>query len=837
MSNATVPKINSLHGKVDKSVAAHCGEEKSWLHIHHDEDILPNYFDKGRSLDEFDDVEFDDIQFQYDFRLHRESIQALSEVGSALQSFLPMITYHRHVWWNYGYRLTLEKDECLSLLLRNLGPTAHPEKEIPRGAIGNNSPRNQKPPPASNVHVTLSVKRNGILKAITRKELLKSPLGIGYICSNLINQSALQELAVNNEFIILRISMNINKNYFNIEELISETPSIELMREPGNNELLELVLANGQSLDSDFVFTRGKQALLCEMRNDTYRSGASNDATSYHVHKRILKQRSFVLDGILREKCSLPTDQLLVIDNEDRIIFPYLTDDDMKFLLTYLYTGEIILPNYNGFARVGRVLSLLIDREQLVRIFMEWQKLIVKNLLQFEKSKDENVIVEESFKALISVFSAPYGALPHAKRVAISLLADQLEKVISVKLGGKMNSFDGRSESKLVQFPNGKVVGARWMVRRILGTGAYGAVYEVQSIKDPLISGALKAESNSAADSILKLEVEVLKQLQHRKYTVRLLYSGKRETYSYMVMTLCGPDLITLKHMKNLTTFSESTTLRIAILSLYAIKQLHEIGFVHRDIKPSNIAISPSAADRHIMYLLDYGMVRKYAIYSNKRWLIRQPRKRVLLRGTLRYCSVNTHKRHEQGRVDDLWSLMYMLIDLRSNHLPWGKATREDRILYLKESVSDKELLSKGNMEFYEKILEHLRKLRYADRPDYLHMYKLMVSPMIGKQYQFNEPYDWEVASESETQEESSSLKKSYTSSSKSASPTNEFHFTAANVVIPEDIPLAQEIAFDEGENDVPDILKTAYHVCHRRQDRDRRVPQEESNIPNEDLP
>lgn len=41
----------------------------------------------------------------------------------------------------------------------------------------------------------------------------------------------------------------------------------------------------------------------------------------------------------------------------------------------------------------------------------------------------------------------------------------------------------------------------------------------------------LQAESNFATDSILKLEVEVLKQLQSRKYTVRLLYSGKRKTY------------------------------------------------------------------------------------------------------------------------------------------------------------------------------------------------------------------------------------------------------------------------------------------------------------------
>ncbi|VDP14039.1 unnamed protein product [Onchocerca flexuosa] len=59
----------------DTSVIAHCKEEKSWLHVHHDEDSFPNYFENSSGLDEFGNVEFNDIQFQYDFRLHRKSIQ------------------------------------------------------------------------------------------------------------------------------------------------------------------------------------------------------------------------------------------------------------------------------------------------------------------------------------------------------------------------------------------------------------------------------------------------------------------------------------------------------------------------------------------------------------------------------------------------------------------------------------------------------------------------------------------------------------------------------------------------------------------------------------------
>ncbi|VDM95451.1 unnamed protein product [Thelazia callipaeda] len=392
------------------------GEENSQLFIHSDEDAFPNYFENGLGLDEINDTNCEEIQFQYDFRLHQESVKAMIDLGGNLQSFIPMITYHKHVWWYYGYKLQLEKDMSLSLLLKSLGPTARPDKEVPRGAIGNNVPRNQLPPPGNSVHVLLAVKKDGNLQAIVEKNLYDIGNADGYICSELISLVKLHEIIKTNEFIILRVSINISKTYFNIKKLINSNITSAIKKKATSEEmnLLEMVLKQEKTPSSDFVFTRG--------------SGENNDATSYHVHKNIIKRRSFVLKGIFRQKYSLPTDQLLVVHTEDRIIFPYLIDDDMDFLLTYLYTGKVILPKFNGFARVGRVISFLISPEQLVEIFMQWEYLIVMNLLEIEKQNNSNDIVEESFKALISVYSAPYGALPHAKRMAMSLLADQLTK-------------------------------------------------------------------------------------------------------------------------------------------------------------------------------------------------------------------------------------------------------------------------------------------------------------------------------------------------------------------------------------------------------------------------
>uniref|UniRef100_A0A915AQB4 Protein kinase domain-containing protein n=2 Tax=Parascaris univalens TaxID=6257 RepID=A0A915AQB4_PARUN len=367
------------------------------------------------------------------------------------------------------------------------------------------------------------------------------------------------------------------------------------------------------------------------------------------------------------------------------------------------------------------------------------------------------------------------------------------------------------STNPIVEFPVGKIIGTRWKITKRIGNGAYGAVYEAQSLKDEHLFAALKVESNEAEESILKVEVEVLKRLLNRPNTVRLLHSGKREMYSYLVMTLCGPDLTQLKNHNKLSSFSESTTLRIGILCLYAIKQVHEVGYVHRDIKPSNMAIGATGADCRIIYLIDYGMVRRYADRRQGKWQIRAPRKKALLRGTLRYCSLNTHNRIEQGRVDDLWSLIYMLIDLRTNHLPWGRTRREDRIVYLKENTSDRQLTAECKLDCYEKVLAHLRRLKYADRPDYVYIYETMMITVTQKNYSFNDPFDWE----------SSTVKHEIISPNgsnlnvldASSVGVGEQRLSGKFGVSEIEFPTACYAAFMEKDNDVPDISKTQYYI------------------------
>lgn len=73
-----------------------------------------------------------------------------------------------------------------------------------------------------------------------------------------------------------------------------------------------------------------------------------------------------------------------------------------------------------------------------------------------------------------------------------------------------------------------------------------------------------------------------------------------------MVMTLCGNDLMSLRRQSK-EGFSENTLIRIAIHALYAIKQVHEMGFIHRDVKPGNMMNGTVGREKRMFFLIDYG--------------------------------------------------------------------------------------------------------------------------------------------------------------------------------------------------------------------------------------
>ncbi|XGW17041.1 hypothetical protein V3C99_002010 [Haemonchus contortus] len=301
------------------------------------------------------------------------------------------------------------------------------------------------------------------------------------------------------------------------------------------------------------------------------------------------------------------------------------------------------------------------------------------------------------------------------------------------------------SDAGPVQLPKGKIVGQRWRIIKKLGEGGCGSVYKVQDIKNHNAEAALKAESNFVAGgTVLKLEVQILNRLKGRPHVPQLIHSGKKETYCYMVMTLLGDTLSTLQRRTGRIS-SVSTQTRVGINVLFGVKQIHDVGFVHRDLKPANVAVGQvNTPEYRFLHILDFGLAREFIVRGeDKKLQMRRPRPRALFRGTTRYCSVNTHDKGEQGRVDDLWSVLYMLAEMRGR-LPWANLRDKKDICESKRSTTHERLLGNSPVHLV-KFARHLDTLNYYSHPNYAYIFNQFMEIMkAGKFNRFTDPFDWE---------------------------------------------------------------------------------------------
>ncbi|CEF67219.1 Asator [Strongyloides ratti] len=272
----------------------------------------------------------------------------------------------------------------------------------------------------------------------------------------------------------------------------------------------------------------------------------------------------------------------------------------------------------------------------------------------------------------------------------------------------------------------GLIIGSRFKILEKLGEGGCGSIYTARDINTGIRVAVKTSENGTDEANILKIEAAVLKRLEGRNNVAQILAEGKKQSFSYIVMTLLGGSFTDLKH--KCKTFTSSTLIRISIQILNGIKELHEVGFIHRDIKPDNICIGRKGGALKVIHLLDFGLCREYIITIDGKATLREPRQsKILFRGTPVFCSIDAGNGKEQGRHDDLWSMI----------------VSRDEITAYKIETKDEHLFP-GYPEFIE-ITKYLRTLTYYKRPDYGKIYLVLKTVLTSNGSLFTDPYDWEV--------------------------------------------------------------------------------------------
>jgi serine/threonine-protein kinase len=155
----------------------------------------------------------------------------------------------------------------------------------------------------------------------------------------------------------------------------------------------------------------------------------------------------------------------------------------------------------------------------------------------------------------------------------------------------------------------GTVLGGRYEIQRILGSGGMGMVFQAmdRELDEPVALKLLRPEIISSDPTNLerfKQEIRVARRVTHRN-VVRTYDFGDVEGVKFISMEYISG--ITLKQLiKRRGALPQGVGLRIAKETCSGLAAAHEMGVVHRDVKPQNIILTAASEVK----IMDFGIGR-----------------------------------------------------------------------------------------------------------------------------------------------------------------------------------------------------------------------------------
>ena len=273
-----------------------------------------------------------------------------------------------------------------------------------------------------------------------------------------------------------------------------------------------------------------------------------------------------------------------------------------------------------------------------------------------------------------------------------------------------------------------------YAIIRLVGEGQFAEVYEVERIGDGM-RFALKVDKERNVRTVRR-EGKILQNLSRLQQFCQLHDVGSVEGRSFVVMDLMGPNLVqTRKQHYSSGKMPVLVVKAVAFSTLCAIEALHSEGYIHRDIKPANFVLShqTDAIAEGCWHLIDFGLARRFCDDSD---IPLPERQDAGFRGSTTYASVHAHEDRDLSRRDDIWSWLYMIVELIEGDLPWR--CHRDAVAGAKTDVSEEHvraLIGQQKRLFardpgagfasdvwpgsLKDIVRYIDQLEFEEKPDY----------------------------------------------------------------------------------------------------------------------
>jgi serine/threonine protein kinase len=240
------------------------------------------------------------------------------------------------------------------------------------------------------------------------------------------------------------------------------------------------------------------------------------------------------------------------------------------------------------------------------------------------------------------------------------------------------------------------IISNKYKIIKKIGEGAFGSVYIGEHIF--LEKQVAIKISHKYKDILITNEARIYKLLQNTTGVPNMLMYGVYSGINYLIMEKMDYDL---------ERIDKSNVYLIGIEMFKIIETIHSKGVIHRDIKPENFMFKNDK-----LYLIDYGLSTMYIDLDNNH--IKQRYTDEII-GSKHYISLNIHNNMLPSRRDDLESIVYVLIYLLNDNLPWENLDNIHIQKSKEHIICSNKLLN---------ILNYIRGMSYSDTPNYKFIYK-----------------------------------------------------------------------------------------------------------------